>query len=161
MKEQKHKDLTTRTESDEWLLKVRSSFHKGNKNRGSKEESSDPVCISSDCVIGQICFTVSFMWQMVWQLIELINSFQLFNHSAIILLYFCLPNLKQIQPFVQIVSCACHASQHMGLSPSDCLSIPDSWRQQHAYVTSHICHGRICVSPQVNNMWWRHQVSLP
>lgn len=36
---------------------------------------------------------------MVWQLIELINCFQLFNQSAIILLYFYSPNLKQIQPF--------------------------------------------------------------
>lgn len=37
------------------------------------------------------------MWQMVWQLIELINCFQLFNHSAIILLYFYPPNLKQMK----------------------------------------------------------------
>lgn len=28
----------------------------------------------------------------------------------------------------------------LGCPPSDCLSIPGSWRQQHAYVTSHICH---------------------
>ena len=57
---------------------------------------------------------------MVRQLTELINCFQLFNHSAIILLYFYSPNLKQIQPFVQMVSCTCSASQQAGLYPSDC-----------------------------------------
>lgn len=65
---------------------------------------------------------------MVWQLIELINSFQVFNQRAIILLYFPSPNSKQIQPFVRNVSCMRPASQRAGLSPSDCVSTADSWR---------------------------------
>ena len=118
------------------------------KMKSLQKEQSDPVCISSGCATGQICFTVSFRWQMVWQLIELINCFQLFNHCAIILLYFYSPNLKQIQPFVEMVSWTCNASQQAGLYPSDCLSVPESWGRQRAYITSHIGHGRIRVSPR-------------
>lgn len=111
---------------DKWLLKLGSSFNKGNKN-----EDFTKGIIRSSLHFIRLCYRPNLFYCLIY-LTDGVTTywidklFQLFNHGAIVLLYFHSPNLKQIQPCVQMVSWTCNASQQAGLYPSDYLSIPES-----------------------------------